>query len=203
MGRPKLLLPWGTTTIIGHLIAQWQRLAADQIIVVCAPGHVALDAELDRLNFPREHRIFNPTPALGMFSSIQCAARWTGWRSGQGHWIVTLGDQPHLKEETLMRLLEFAAAHPQQICQPIWQNRRRHPVVFPAASFAELGAANEPELKSFLEARQPDRAFCEIDDSGLGVDLDLPADYERAVAELAREIFSVERGGISEDRDAP
>ena len=28
MGRPKLLLPWGDTSVIGHLIRQWQALGA-------------------------------------------------------------------------------------------------------------------------------------------------------------------------------
>src|SRR5438874_1514761 len=26
MGRPKMLLPWGNTTVLGHLVAQWQAL---------------------------------------------------------------------------------------------------------------------------------------------------------------------------------
>ena len=28
MGRPKLLLPWGETSVLGHLIKQWQALGA-------------------------------------------------------------------------------------------------------------------------------------------------------------------------------
>jgi len=34
MGRPKLLLPWHGTTILGHLIQQWKRLSVEQIAVV-------------------------------------------------------------------------------------------------------------------------------------------------------------------------
>ena len=53
MGRPKLLLPWGDTTVIGHLIRQWRELGAAQIAVVHRPGRLRkLDAELDRLDFP-------------------------------------------------------------------------------------------------------------------------------------------------------
>ena len=113
MGRPKLLLPWGTTSILGHLISQWQRLSAEQIGLVCAAGQAAMDVELDRLNFATEFRILNPDPARGMFSSIQCAAQWKGWRAGLSHWAVALGDQPHLKETTLKQMLEFAASHPE------------------------------------------------------------------------------------------
>ena len=42
MGRPKLLLPWGETSVLGHLIKQWQALGARQIAVVCAPGDQAI-----------------------------------------------------------------------------------------------------------------------------------------------------------------
>jgi molybdenum cofactor cytidylyltransferase len=79
MGRPKLLLPWRDTTIIGHLLSQWQALGAAQIAVVLRPGDLALTAELDRLNFSKLNRIENPQPERGMFSSIVCAANWTGW----------------------------------------------------------------------------------------------------------------------------
>jgi molybdenum cofactor cytidylyltransferase len=78
MGRPKLLLPWGGTTVLGHLIAQWRALQAGQITVVCAADG-PVPAELDRLAFAAENRIVNPHPEQGMFSSIQCAARWPGW----------------------------------------------------------------------------------------------------------------------------
>jgi molybdenum cofactor cytidylyltransferase len=190
MGQPKLLLPWGATSIIGHLISQWQRLKAEQIGVVCAEDQPALHAELDRLGFPKACRILNPEPARGMFSSIQCASPWKGWRAGLSHWAVALGDQPHLTETTLKALLKFAASRPQKICQPLWQNHRRHPVIFPAAVFAELGSASEADLKTFLEARSTWRAYCELDDSGLGVDLDLPADYEKAIAAFRPNISS-------------
>src|ERR1017187_4844161 len=71
MGKPKLLLPWGKTSVLGHLIEQWRALGADQIAVVCAPGDVAVRAELDRLGVLEGNRIGNPAPERGMFSSVQ------------------------------------------------------------------------------------------------------------------------------------
>src|SRR5712692_8184036 len=91
MGQPKMLLPWGKTTVIGHLIAQWQKAGAGQIAIVNAAGDQALTRELERLAFPPENRICNPAPELGMFSSIQCAARWSGWAQGLSHWAIALG----------------------------------------------------------------------------------------------------------------
>src|ERR1051325_4613634 len=79
MGRPKLLLPWGETSVLGHLIQWWERLGVRQVAVVHGSGTSPVLDELNRLKFPAEKRIPNPDPDRGMFSSIQSAANWTGW----------------------------------------------------------------------------------------------------------------------------
>ena len=107
MGKPKLLLPWRGTTVIGHLLARWQELGATQIAIVQRADDSALAAELDRLNCPKSNRIENPQPERGMFSSIVCAANWCGWQKEISSWAMVLGDQPHLRSETLRRLREF------------------------------------------------------------------------------------------------
>src|SRR5579863_7664083 len=101
MGKPKLLLPWRGTTVIGHLILQWQELGVAQIAVVLRTNDSALAAELDHLNFPKSDRIENPQPERGMFSSVVCAANWHGWRKEISSWAIVLGDQPHLQPDTL------------------------------------------------------------------------------------------------------
>ena len=181
MGRPKLLLPWGPTTVLGQLISQWQRLRAEQIAVVCATGDQGIEHELDRLGFPAHHRITNSTPQLGMFSSIQCAARWPGWSASLSHWIIILGDQPHLSAITLRALIDFSVANPEKICQPSRNGRPRHPVFLPKDALERLRKSSEDNLKSFLETLSPNRALCEIDDPGLDLDIDHPADYEKAI----------------------
>ncbi len=180
MGRPKLLLPWGTTTVLGHLIAQWQETGAQQIAAVCAADAPPTQLELDRLGFPLENRVFNPAPGRGMFSSVQCAAHWRGWKSDLTHWVITLGDQPHLRQATLRALLDFAAAQPEKICQPLRHGHRRHPVVLPGSTFAALKNTSATDLKQFLQSRANELAGFEADDPGLDFDMDEPADYERA-----------------------
>ena len=181
MGRPKMLLPWGHTTIIGHLLQQWQQLGAQSVAVVCAGASVGLANELDRLGLPLTGRIFNPAPERGMFSSIQCAARWQGWKPELTHWILVLGDQPHLRFKTLRTLLDFAAAHPDHVCQPSRQGRPRHPVSLPRSEFQSLAETSAPDLRSYLQNSAAVVARCELDDPGLEIDIDRPADYEKAV----------------------
>jgi molybdenum cofactor cytidylyltransferase len=196
MGRPKLLLPWGRTSVLGHLIRQWRALEAQQIAVVYASRARAIQRELDRLAFPIGNRIPNPNPGRGMFSSIQCAARWTGWRPGLTHWAIVLGDQPHLRRETLRRVVEFSAAHPAQVCQPARHGHGRHPVLIPKAVMQQLRRSSAATLKGFLIARPGVVARCEIADPGLELDIDHPADYQKAVR-LRRRTFSEPIAAVS------
>jgi len=184
MGKPKLLLPWGGSSVLGHLIEQWQALGAKQITVVCASANQAIQAELDRLGFPVEHRIYNPAPERGMFSSIQCAARWAGWQAALTHWAIVLGDQPHLQLETLRRVLDCSAAQPAQVCQPARRGHACHPVLLPKTAFRQLARSTAETLKEFLAVQSRQAAFCEVDDPGLELDIDRPEDYDKAV-ELA------------------
>ena len=167
--------------MLGHLIEQWQEAAAKQIAVVQAAGDQAIGVELDRVNFPVADRIINPRPKRGMLSSIQCAAAWEGWNSVLTHWIVVLGDQPHLRRETLGELIAFAISRPDKICQPSRRGRPRHPVVLPKVIFERLKDSREETLKQFLRNNASAVALRELDDPGLDLDLDTPADYEKAL----------------------
>ncbi|HWQ91536.1 MAG TPA: nucleotidyltransferase family protein [Clostridia bacterium] len=179
MGRPKLLLPWSDTTVLGHLLRQWTAAGASQVVTVLAAGDSALSEELDRLGVPASERILNPHPELGMFHSIQLAARWPGWRSGLTHWAISLGDQPHLRLSTLSAVFPNTAAEADLVSQPIGaEGLGRHPVLLPRKVFRMLTAVNAATLKAFL-AQFPIR-LCPVDDPGLELDLDYPEDYDRA-----------------------
>jgi len=180
MGRPKLLLPWKDTTIVGHLIRQWRELGAGQIAVVHRPDDTPLFSELDRLDFPAQDRIANPQPERGMFSSIVCAADWSGWRSEIGAWAIVLGDQPHLPLETLRQLLQFHFANADAVCQLEFDGHARHPVLLPRRAFKELKVSQAETLKDFLKRTSVRNVQCSVDEPGLALDMDTPEDYKRA-----------------------
>jgi molybdenum cofactor cytidylyltransferase len=179
MGRPKLLLPWRDTTVIGGILSQWRELGAGQICVVMRPNDTELAADLDRLNLSAANRIENPRPERGMFSSITCAASWPGWQREISDWAIVLGDQPHLQTETLRRLLEFQAQNPGRICQPMSGGRLAHPVILPLSAWKELKTTGADTLKDFLKLVDVPRVQCVINDPGLSLDLDTPEDYKR------------------------
>ena len=179
MGRPKMLLPWGGTSVIGHIIDLWTgQLNAEQIAVVCAPMSSPVHAELGRLGFPLQNRIVNPAPEDGMFSSIQAAAAWEGWAPSLSHFALVLGDQPHLSVETLRKLLTAAEDKPDEIHQPSLNSKPRHPVILPAREFRALAKTEHRTLRDFLAASK--RTLIQVSDPGLDLDLDYPADYQAA-----------------------
>jgi len=187
MGTSKLLLPWEGTTVIGHLLWQWEKLGAAQIGVVLRAQDLALAAELDRLHFPGASRLANPRPEHGMFSSVTCAASWTAWREEISHWAIVLGDQPHLPAEMLQALLVFAAQNPAAICQPSFGGRTGHPVILPRAAFAALKRTGVATLKEFLAQTTCPRLAFPLADPEFLADLDTPEDYQRLTRSQLRE----------------
>ena len=180
MGRPKTLLPWGRSSILGHLLKQWQGLGADPVAVVCAAPDRAVNEELDRLGVPEALRLLNAAPERGMFSSIQCAAKWGAGIPALTHVAIVLGDQPHLREAMLRALIGFAAVNPDKVCQPARNGRPRHPVIMPREVFQRLERSSGENLKQALQTESV--ATCELDDPGLDFDIDRPEDYELLLA---------------------
>ena len=180
MGKPKLLFAiQGQTSVLGHLLQQWNSLGARQVGVVCAADANSLFEEMDRLGVAQENRILNAESYRGMFSSIQCAANWPGWNPEITHWLITLGDQPHLRSKTLRALLDFGAVHTNKICQPMRNGRRKHPVLLPRRFFARLKNTLVGDLKMFLIEHAPELSGFDSDDASLDFDMDTPEEYER------------------------
>ncbi len=177
MGQPKLLLPWGDETIVGHSVRQWRAAGAASIAAVVAADDIGVINEVRKSG---AFHIANPDPDCGMFSSVLCAAEWPGWDVTLTHWIVSLGDQPHLRGTTIRQLIGAVQTDAASIWQPAYGGRRRHPVVLPKSSFVALRDTTAPNLKAFLGSSATERKSVEIDDPGLEIDIDTPDDCARA-----------------------
>ena len=116
-----------------------------------------------------------------MFSSVQAAALWDGWKAEVSHFVVALGDQPQIGAETLRRLLEFAGGNPEAICQPALRGRAKHPVILPKEVFRDLARTSAGTLRRFLDEREGKRRYVEVEDESLASDLDTPEEYRAAL----------------------
>jgi len=180
MGAPKMLLPWCQTTVLGYVVESWRSLSAAQVAVVHAVKDAPIWIELNRLGMAPDDRIPNPDQDTGMFGSIRCAAGWGGWKTGLTHFVLVLGDQPHLPLPILRGLLHFAAGESAAICQPAHLGRPRHPIVLPRQLFQRLHEFPGTTMRDFLNVHADSVRTIEFHEAGLDLDLDRPEDYERA-----------------------
>lgn len=181
MGRPKLLLPWNNTSVIGHQIQVWKNLGARHFGLVTAADDNAMAAELDRLNFPPGERVVNSNAQSGMFDSIRCAVQWAGWSDAVTHFAIVLGDQPHLPPQMLEALLDFAGANEDRICQPFCGGHYRHPVILPRTVFCQIKSTGAKTLDEFLKGQSDFRRAFETTEPAFDLDIDTPGDYQRAL----------------------
>jgi CTP:molybdopterin cytidylyltransferase MocA len=152
-------------------------LGAAQIAPVIDPSNQLLRAALLDARFSSDEWIENFFPERGMFSSLQEASRWKGWRSGLTHMVVALGDQPHIKISTLRLLLKTAQQNPNCICQPVFSGRSGHPIIVPAEQFRALAKTDATDLRAFVRKHQDLRLRIAVSDAGVAGDLDSPEDY--------------------------
>jgi molybdenum cofactor cytidylyltransferase len=181
MGAPKMLLPWGSSSVLGHIVNLWSNLSR-QTVVVLAPENSALNIALNDLRFPTDQRVINPAPEEGMLTSIQQAAAWPGWKPDLTHCAIVLGDQPQIPRNLLERLCDFASANPGAVCQPLLNDRPKHPVMIPITALQSLADFRGASLREFLNSGIFRREFFRSDESALACDLDTPEDYAHARA---------------------
>lgn len=194
MGRPKMLLPWGETTVIGSLLSQWSRIGVGHLAVVIRSGDEPLHAEIHRFSqaqgpdYCQVHVLENANPRAEMWSSIQCAAHSTVWPAHIVGVVIALGDQPHLSDALLSALLRAHAVSSEssRILRPRFGERTGHPVVMPMTCFKSLSDERAEHLKSALESRRASWSFLDWEESALFEDLDTPEDYERISARSMR-----------------
>jgi len=169
MGRPKLHLPFAGRTVLGTTVAR-AREAGLRVIVVGRLGDAALDAlEAEGILVAR-----NPNPEAGMISSLRAGLAFLGAE----RFFFIPGDMPLVSAATYQQLLE--TRHPGPVVAACG-GRRGHPVLLPATLAQAIREL--PEGRRLRELL--DEAGCllvETDDPGTIADIDLPLDYELALA---------------------
>lgn len=136
----------------------------------------------------------------GMGESIAAAVRASGTAGG---WLILPADLPLVSPATLRAVAGRLANGRGRIVVPRYYGRRGHPVAFPQAAEAELLALRgDRGARAVVQRWQAFGAvdLLELDDPGILVDIDTPADLafaERHFAELCggtRTDFGIVRG---------
>lgn len=173
---PKLEQPFGSSTVLGSTVrhaVQSQLPVVVVTVAALAPLASPFLAQRDIVVVSDEEA------ARGMGHSI---ATGVAERSGAPGWLVLPGDMPLVQPGTLLAVASALELHAVAYAQH--HGRRGHPVGFSSELYSELVLLQGDEGARRIVARYP--AFgVEVDDVGVLMDIDTPADLERARAAAA------------------
>ncbi len=175
MGFPKPLLKVGDQTFLARSV--------DSILAVAPRLIVVLGAHAERIRpaIPHDPRIAvveNPRYLAGQLSSLKIGLAAISADADAA--LVHLADHPLVLRSTFERVVAEFERGRGAIMIARHAGQRGHPVIFSRALFAELLAAPEEEGAKAVVNRDPARiVYVDVDDPGVTLDLDTPADLER------------------------
>jgi molybdenum cofactor cytidylyltransferase len=180
MGVQKLLLPFGSKTVIAHIVEQLTASSVDEVHVVVGCQGEQVSRELSG----RPVSIVNNSNyKSGMLSSVRCGLQAIAQQCRAV--LVVLGDQPSVTTKLIDQMLKSFASTEKQILMPLYQGKRGHPIIFSAAYRDEiLTHYDNVGLRGLLYAHKDDIYELPVATSGVLSDMDCPEDYRRELALL-------------------
>jgi Uncharacterized MobA-related protein len=179
MGRPKLLLPWGETTVLGQVVGTFAAAGLKDLVIVTGAVREEIEGKAAELakEFP-VRCVYNPDYEHGgMLSSIQVGL--TAMRSQTKAALIALGDQPQVLEETVRGICDSYIRTNSSLVIPSFQNQRGHPWLAARDLWASiLKLPSTSTSKQFLNAYTGHVEYISAGPSILQ-DLDTPSEYER------------------------
>lgn len=175
-GGKKLLAPIGGEPLLDHTIRSLLEGGVTEVIVVVGTeARAELERDVNAMNDPRVRPVENPDPSRGMFSSIQ-----VGVATANGDALVVLpGDMPYVRAETVRAVIAKFRERP-AIVSPRYKGKRGHPVVMPLSLRDEIAAtAATANLHDVIHHHQDERVDLDVEDPGVGRDVDTRADLVR------------------------
>jgi len=180
MGSQKVVLPYGGSTVVGHIADELLAGAVDSVLVVV--GHEA-ERVREALGDRRVTVVENPDYRAGMLSSVRCGLR--ALPDGCEAVLLALGDQPAVTSELVDEMIRSHAATGKGIVVPVCGGKRGHPLLFAIRYRDEvLWRFDDVGLRGLLRAHPGDVFELTTPNSAILSDLDRPEDYDRALAQL-------------------
>jgi molybdenum cofactor cytidylyltransferase len=173
MGRPKALLTVRGRPAVEIVCENLRDAGVDDVVVVLGRHAEEIRAAADLRTV---RLVDNPAWPTGRTSSIQAGiaalpsdAAWT---------LLALVDMPLVRLDTIRALVAAAETSTAEVVAPVHDGRRGHPIALRRPLFDRIaGLGPDEPLRDAL--RSASRRDVSVDDRGVLVDLDEPADAER------------------------
>jgi molybdenum cofactor cytidylyltransferase len=180
MGRPKLLLPFRGGPLVASVVNALRAGGVEGIVLVTA----ADDGELRE--WARQAGVataVNPAPERGMLSSIQEGIAALGGADALARrgdvLLVSPADLPNLNPQSVVELLRQMAEKKAPLAVPVYQGKRGHPLALAPALIPEILHLDPGiGLKQLRDRHEAELLEVPVDDPGVVMDVDTPADYE-------------------------
>jgi molybdenum cofactor cytidylyltransferase len=180
LGRPKQLLPFADTTLLGHVVGVARSCRFDQLVV--AIGAAAEDVR-SAVDLDAADVVVNDAYGSGCSSSIAAALAVIDPRCEL--LVLMLGDQPGVTASTVAALVAGRGDAPLAACR--YQDGLGHPIAFDRSCFAELADLHgDRGVWRMLDRRAADAVEVPIA-SRIPPDVDTDEDY-RALLASAEEV---------------
>lgn len=173
MGEPKMLLPWGKSTVLQTVISTFQAAGIKDILVVTGGARQQVEALIGKT----VQTVFNENYQTGeMLSSIQLGLSVKMREAGAA--LICLGDQPQAEERSVRRICNAFLESKSQIVVPSYQMQRGHPWLAARPLWGELLDMKPPKTpRDFLKKHAREIHYVNVDTPSVIADLDTPEDY--------------------------
>jgi CTP:molybdopterin cytidylyltransferase MocA len=182
MGRPKLALPWAGGSVLDATLAALLAGGVERAVVVIG-GASALAGWRPP---PGASLARNPTPELGMLSSVRAGLAALTAAGTPRLLLVCPGDLPALRADTVRELLAAQRRHG-GVAVPVHGGRRGHPLLVPARWLPAIDELDPAVgLRGLLRLAAAELLQHPVDDAGTVRDVDTPEAYEALRADRLR-----------------
>ena len=173
MGQPKMLLPWGKSTVLQTVIATLQASGINDVLVVTGASRSQVEALVGR----SAQTIFNENYAAGeMLNSLQVGLAAKMREASAA--LICLGDQPQIQERSVRRVCNAFNLSRSNIVAPSYQMQRGHPWLVARPLWDELLAMKSPQTpRDFLKKHAKKIEYVIFETPTVTEDLDTPEDY--------------------------
>jgi molybdenum cofactor cytidylyltransferase len=179
MGRPKLALPLGQRTVLGHVLEALRQAGVEQVLVVVG-AHVPELVPIAETAGADTLLLAEPTP--DMRATVERGLRWIQDHYGprdHDKWLLMPADHPTLSRGIIEQLLRAYDDNPDRsIIVPIYEGRRGHPALLAWKHVAEIfKLPSHQGLNVYLRRHAHATLEVAVDSPDILVDLDTPDDY--------------------------
>ena len=177
MGRPKLTLPLGGKTILGHTLESLRHAALEHILVVTGPDSAEL-APIVRAAGAELLALAAETPDMRATLEHGLEFLESKYRPAAHDWlVVTPADHPLITGEILSRLISESPNH--TVAVPTFRGKRGHPLFLAWRHVEELRQLPKGVgLNAWLRQQAESVLEVAVASAGVRCDVDTPEEYE-------------------------